>query len=125
MAKLRNLLGSTAVVHEELVDEAVGHQVVIPSRTVVIMYSNRPAVVKPSGDATVHELGPRSAHPASRIHQAPHVYRNPCTRTWICDHVGTRSKPGPDSARTIYRTQLDAVRAALGEGRAGGRPLSA
>ncbi len=49
---------------------------------------------------------------AQRSH-TPHVYRNPCTRTWICDLVGTRANPGPDQAREVFRTQLDAVQAAL------------
>ncbi|QUH03806.1 hypothetical protein HUO13_25995 [Saccharopolyspora erythraea] len=51
-------------------------------------------------------------------HHAPHVYRNPCTRTWICDHEGTRAAPGPDRARTVCRTHLDALRVALSKGSA-------
>jgi hypothetical protein len=47
-------------------------------------------------------------------YQTPHVYRNPCTGTWICDKAGTRAAPGPDSARTVCRTHLDAVRVAVG-----------
>ncbi|MEB3369721.1 hypothetical protein [Saccharopolyspora mangrovi] len=41
------------------------------------------------------------------------MYRNPCTGTWICDSVGTRARPGPDSARTVCRTHLEAVRVAV------------
>lgn len=44
----------------------------------------------------------------------PHVYRNVVIGTWICDQAGTRANPGPDSARTVYRTHRDAVRAAIG-----------
>lgn len=46
-------------------------------------------------------------------HQAPHVYRNTCTGTWICDVEGTRARPGPDSARTVCRSHLEAVLVAL------------
>ncbi len=59
---------------------------------------------------------PRSREPF-RTH-TPHVYRNPCTGTWICDSEGTRRTPGPDSARTVCRTHLDAVRVAVGIGSA-------
>lgn len=45
--------------------------------------------------------------------QTSHVYRNPCTGNWICDSVGTRARPGPDSARTVCRTHLEAVRVAV------------
>ncbi len=62
------------------------------------MYPHQLTATKPSQERAPH---------------TPHVYRNPCTRTWICDHVGTRANPGPDSARTVCRTQLDAVQVAL------------
>ncbi|MDA3630074.1 hypothetical protein OU415_31925 [Saccharopolyspora sp. WRP15-2] len=57
------------------------------------------------------QLETRSPHLASH---RPHVYRNLFMGTWICDQHGTRANPGPDSARTVYRTHLDAVRAAVG-----------
>ncbi|KAA5834411.1 hypothetical protein ABT337_11515 [Saccharopolyspora hirsuta] len=61
---------------------------------------------------------PRSSSPTiqleTRSPHRPHVYRNLLLGTWICDQQGTRANPGPDSARTVYRTHLDAVRAATG-----------
>ncbi|GAA0537013.1 hypothetical protein GCM10011581_43670 [Saccharopolyspora subtropica] len=45
--------------------------------------------------------------------QKPHVYRNYCTGTWVCDAMGTRINPGPDRARTVCRTHLEAVRVAM------------
>lgn len=77
-----------------------------------IMYQT---TANPSGDATILVFAPRRRHELPRTHHTPHVYRNPCTGTWICDSEGTRAKPGPERARTVCRTQLDAVRVALGE----------
>jgi hypothetical protein len=55
---------------------------------------------------------PRTTMKHSR-RQKPHVYRNSCTGTWVCDSVGTRVSPGPDRARTVCRTHRDAVRVAV------------
>lgn len=78
------------------------------------MHTARTTADKPSGNAAILKFEPREHLPVSRTHHRPHVYRNVFMGTWICDHEGTRASPGPDSARTVYRTHLDAVRAAIG-----------
>jgi hypothetical protein len=78
------------------------------------MYAH-PIITKPSEDAAILSFASHGRRASSREHHTPHVYRNPCTGTWICDHEGTRVAPGPDRARTVCRTHLEAVRVALGE----------
>ncbi|MEV0697133.1 hypothetical protein AB0I53_04315 [Saccharopolyspora sp. NPDC050389] len=72
------------------------------------MYTPRFATSKTTEHPAVHTLEPRSSS-----HHRPHVYRNLLMGTWICDQEGTRANPGPERARTVYRTHLDAVQAAV------------
>ncbi|MEV5540639.1 hypothetical protein AB0L13_27695 [Saccharopolyspora shandongensis] len=67
------------------------------------MHTPRSATERPA----VRTLDPHSPR------QRPHVYRNLFMGTWICDQEGTRANPGPEHARTVYRTYLDAVQAAV------------
>ncbi|MEV0081800.1 hypothetical protein [Saccharopolyspora sp. NPDC050642] len=63
--------------------------------------------------STTEHPAVRTLGPSSPSHQRPHVYRNLFMGTWICDQEGTRANPGPEHARTVYRTHLDAVQAAV------------
>lgn len=61
----------------------------------------------------MHTGNPQLRDQGVRQAPKPHVYRNPCTHTWICDWRGTRAAPGPERFRTVHRTQPNAVQAAL------------
>ncbi len=82
------------------------------------MYTPRTTSFEPAGNAAIFDFAPHQRRSPSRSPHKPHVYRNLFIGAWICDQEGTRATPGPDSARTVYRTHAEAVRAAIGVGAA-------